>query len=162
MNMLLWKFPVKTHSQIPIVDPIYFYITHKLYQIPIPLYIIFKNCLLSQKHRGFALRSASVGAKQTSPGRLAPRTTTLSWLARIHDVEAKRNSTMRCMMLFLFNEASGIRTPDNLIKSQVLISPSDRIKPAFLNLIWDKRETLCFLEKRRPNRCVCTWGFGPP
>ena len=68
------------------------------------------------KHQGFGLRSASVRAEQTSPGRLAPRPTTLSGVRTLRCL-ALKNASLRETF---FNETSGIRTPDNLIKSQVL------------------------------------------
>ena len=68
------------------------------------------------RHRGFGLRSASVRAEQTSPGRLAPRPTTLSGVRTLRCL-ALKNASLRETF---FNETSGIRTPDNLIKSQVL------------------------------------------
>ena len=68
------------------------------------------------RHRGFGLRSASVRAEQTSPGRLAPRPTTLSGVRTLRCLALKNASPRETF----FNETSGIRTPDNLIKSQVL------------------------------------------
>ena len=72
--------------------------------------------LFLMRHRGFGLRSASVRAEQTSPGRLAPRPTTLSGVRTLRCL-ALKNASLRETF---FNETSGIRTPDNLIKSQVL------------------------------------------
>ena len=65
---------------------------------------------------GFVLRSASVRAKQTSTGRLAPRPTPLSGVRTLRCLALKKRLYSRRF----FNETSGIRTPDNLIKSQVL------------------------------------------
>ena len=54
------------------------------------------------RHRGFGLRSASVRAEQTSPGRLAPRPTTLSGVRTLRmSIALRKPPLLRETVFFL-------------------------------------------------------------
>ena len=76
------------------------------------------------KHQGFGLRSASVRAEQTSPGRLAPRPTTLSGVRTLRCL-ALKNASLRETF---FNETSGIRTLRIHVKSRDIASSNLKSK----------------------------------
>ena len=66
------------------------------------------------RHRGFGLRSASVVAKQVPPAPSNP----VNYVVRgSNPLSSTKNVIQKND---ISNETSGIRTPDNLIKSQVL------------------------------------------